>query len=1664
MNRVSSTLNAFRFQRSSDTAGQPSARSSHGEGASRARLHETAGLVQQHLKSRLARAGRLLHLRGRHAATSETEVTQGRPGFRVFSTFKPSQTELNARRAEAARGDDADANDEPERPRLENGRFRMASGAGRYLEERLNHENARFVEGQEDGSGFRFRDQQGRDFHVQQTQIMAGALRASQRRAPGDARANPPGAPDREHLGVVSGIHGSRDEGQYRLVGTRVHRYDDQGGDWQALADETRYQRLARHADGRVYGTPSGAWDVSISADGFRFDLPRRDNSRIRISELPGRGPDFAEGRDIGLSLRLTQADGRPLKATRIAHASDQVLYAADQAGTLFRTDALPALAAAGEDVGSDGAEPTYFYLDGEEDAPIRSVADRSGRLFETSTSEQSLAMVPFDMAPIEAFLGRQLKTEGFMHDESGRLNLLVRDRHDQLHSVYIDENANVQPGWNLTDAVVMTLAGADRDAPSDDHVVDLGRRGNLALHEGTLRVQGPDEANWSSTRIDGIDRLEQGLDNVAYILRHGKVRPLDIQYTGSRMPVDDLHELSPSQRRTRVAMDKTIAGGGGQTVQAFAVADRDRFLTLDDQGACRARVDGRDIAIPLPAGVPSARDLALDGDQTLHLLDARGRLHSLARRQWQRLMPDTARWQATAPPAGLPVDSVTSDASGQLSASAGGRRFSLRQSASGAPTWQPGDRVAREVPLAEGAAGRLHEQLQQQHDPGKGMRHGDAHTTETHSVFGSAGNSLNPLRQRHAVSDMANHLRPRGDAGRAMRDLGRRNGGRDDLQTLYREERAMVARLPQLVAASPAAAPADLAARVEALRQGEPADARLPLLTSLEHWGEKLDTRSYGDIIRLGEIHRQQTPADSGLIGRARQRLSGRAGDAEAPNLLADIHRLLLRYPGTADNRSAQALGELLQRGMVIAYPTRQTERDRRDPTAILRASLIQNGDTLRALHEIAAGLESEAASGLPEGRLDALKQRFDQLIYDGFDTSELQQYAAASFNSYRSLERVAAAHEALNRDLAESGRPLNRHLQRTLEGGDNLEQALTTQVRSMREGDETKLGTSRSGTLATPYLFPAPGVPIYTSASASAERGNEMKVARRDEGVKLSLSRKQAASLSNTWGTFLVSAGGVTESPMPRINDQASSGLFSGVDLDGSVSRSTQDSLAMNLHGNEIQSVMRHFTQRNARLLDLLRIGHDPSVSRTVTQQAQLDLSAIPADLRISLGDTQSSPSAWFRAGIGLSGSLNLVTREREHKETHGPGGKVEQATRHRTDLFSQASAGVLFRPVQAVASSEHAFQRVPLEISSKITLDRSKANTFSVAFKTPQTVKPASIDKLVKSLKEAFPERREGIDAANAETRPVSDRLAGLQRWREGQTAGGGALNDEQHTVLHALGQLVRQQRAYDTGVRQFASATKTLALPSAKGWLAPPKGPADEANTASGNRRGQWWKGGLSQYLTAQRDELRTRAQQPWLQGASAENQRQVRDLMVRQPRFADLVSALEARNTAAEAEFELKDSVREALEDQVIAGDEGIDTVLREALKNPENLRVGGISVTHTVSSPSAFATPPFLIGFGSKAELQHTQQRGSIKFEYGADPDRPMAVVAGGGFALQDNASPLHTRLQQRGVRFHYLANLTPPAEEAEEVETQEPREVRGPTYETASRPGRGGL
>lgn len=1555
---------------------------------------------------------------------AEEPVHAEAPSFRVIRTFAASP---------ADRRDQADAASNDEAPRLEDGRFAMGSTAGKYLEQRINRLPKHFDNGvANESGGFGFRDEQQRNFYVHQNQYMAGALRASRLPEHVGGRAASPEMPSLEHMSVRSGIHHNQTtQESFRLQGTQLHRYSPMHRQWESSGPEHQYKRIARQADGRVYGITENQRDIAVNAHGHRLELSENAPHQVAVSaSSDGRLADFSASVDTGLRLNLAMSgeDQQPLNAKRIALGAGNTLYAINEEDELFtgqlprtlRTATVNNLGTISEEAEDDELIPN------EETVRMAQVPDFS----------QALEEIGFSSAA---------RVDGFMHDDSGGVNLIVADRHDQKHSVPIESlHHRVAPGWNLSDSITLfDKTGLPHpNTGITGPIIQLHQRqqGQLAVHNGHVLVRGNDDSEeWQRSSIENVRQVEHSVDDKVYALQNGDIVQLELSTKSSSIPSDDPLLLRTPLVTTQVKEGDKIKEGGqdANEVRAFALLDDKHFITMNAAGSVAAHVDGRSVKLPFPLGGRGIRELKLDQHQALHVLTGSGSVYRMDKAEWQRLAPSVHKWKRMPLPGNRQAEHLQTNSNQQIVAISGDQRFLLGQGSEA------------EAPIeSEGAlqADDFHQRSQGEYDPyGPVTRRGNWSGATSHNVLGVGGDGGAPRAPEPSAikrwgSKIVSHTHIIDGMGNAARSVGQRTNGRAGLENVYKEEKAQHRKLQELATTANQPVPPSLTTKLDGLADDGDADGRSGLIQSVRIASAKLAERNFHASLQLGDVH---NALDQTWSGSSSQKVGKYVSDhlppglqreqAPRPNMVEDLVAVLRRAPVSDEDRRAEAVLDTIvhTNGLNLPYPRESERRNRGDESAIVRASLIQNTHLLHQLHDLVEKLEQIPAGDVKNSiPVHELKQQFDRLD-EGFEASELQAYATTNFTNYRGLEKVYSAHKHLNQQLSSPKSALSRHIREQLniqeKSPDALAKGLSQHVGSMHDGDVTKLSKSNETKVISP-LFPIPGTPVFVTGQAGVGGASELKVDLEPgfEGAKFELSRKKTSSVSGAGIVMaipnVVDTGGIVD---PSSNESnAGFRAIAAAELAATYSHSRKDALGMSLSGGGTKKLFSTLVQKKARLIDLVSIGREHNVKSEVTNMAKLDLGAV-VELRADVGRSVDDPvGAWFRSGLGVAAGVGLLRWESKSAVQRGGAGSVKTSNATQLHGLPEASASAYLRAPQVIAAHQNVVQRIPLEISSSIQVGHSKSATFETKFKVPSKVKNQDVDKIITALKKEFPDDRANIEGRLNEGASEVERLQALMQWKIDKGADWQPATNEQHAATYSLGSLSRRQQAVDSNRRQFASANRVVTLPS----LGKLPQLSDESSSGSSGASSNVVlpKGALSRML---HKKPSSEPKIKWLEGCSTENQNHILGMLRRQPQFAELVKMMEEKHTEVEVTLELKESVRQDIEERILrAGSEGEKTPsakdIQGILKNPDNVRIQMVRVLHEVAPSSSAKTLPVGLQLKSEAGIAHGQQRGIIEFEYGMNEDHPIAVNHGEGVSREERKNPIRKQLEGNNVQI----------------------------------------
>ncbi|MFT0182977.1 AvrE-family type 3 secretion system effector [Pseudomonas benzopyrenica] len=1437
----------------------------------------------------------------------------------------------------------------------------------RLFEARLNQPHKRFGGLQQDRRGHRFADEAGRAFHFQRTAGAQAVLKASLATSPELA---PPGP---AHIGLICGVQTDAEGRQERLMNGVRYRFDHATQRWQPHNDSRPYERLVRLGDGRLQGIPrhGNLRDVSVAPGGANARLLLDSQHRkVELSDADGRLR----------SARLHTTDGRGqrnLLAERIGLGPGDRLYATDRQGDLYVQD-------------------------------------------DHQEQEGTLLLRRVEQDRLQQALGGAVRLQSFLHDDDGHLTAVVRDRNDQLHACPLGDNHQFQPGWNLSDALVTTQEAGLPLAfePAPNKTVDLGARGRLALKDSHLQAWDTTSRTWAPTEHGEITSLDHGLDGQAYVIQNGKLKSLDTKRESVVLPLGVPHELALTDKRTCIELGSAM--DAPSHLRNFAVADAKHFITLGRNDALTAHVDGRQVLLPHPPGGGQIVNLALDHRQTLHALvstSTGNQLYSLGRHQWQGLAPAREQWRE------VPLPRMAQEGRASLRTGAskqpeltvlrehdGQHHSNTQRLENGA--WQRVTPPSEEGPSPVPDNG-LHERLATRHQSRQAL---GGNLDGTSNVLGQSTEGA-WQRQRDVLGSLRAHWHPVEGLSNAAKSIQHRYRGRDGLQDLYAEEQRLMAQLPTLATAQEPAHALDQ--RLEGGRHDDPSSK---LAAAIGKWGGELEDHSAGLARQLGQTHRvlddQGLPragyrprlkTRDDLTGRLAKRLSGGGNQA----VLGQLAEAFRRAPGRSEGKAERQLRELETLGLKLDYtPAGKRRRDVNDKGALLRDGLVLNAEVLKELHGLTDELEALRRSERPgdedasnhEASLRDLTQRFDALR-QRYEENPVQHYGQTHASGHRQLEALYDSHGRLQRELGSERQALGRLTRQALDVQRTpTDQALATQLRGLESGSTLDLSQATSVDGATPFFFAGPLV--YLQGGGGQEKSRSLSLARTDEGLNVQLGGKTARNLNFTAGAGPVLP--IAKGPHYQV------GAFAGGEATLTGARTQGTSLGFKVGEGDVERMARHLTNRDAKLRELLDIGREFKTTSSTKTTVDLDLWG-GADVRINVGQNKPDPvTSWFRASLGVGATANALHYERTRDQAAGPSGERSSTQGDNLQALRKVTAELpRLRPAQVLVGANGLANRTAVEISSKIHLDRARTRSFNVKFTPAKPVETREVDALLTALQQEFPAARGQLRNIRGQHQEPPACLAALDNWQR-RLPRNDRRTDRQHAVLDSLAGLGRRQRAAAEGRRQFSAAETSVALPSERGWLAPPAQP-----------RG----------LFTRRREA---AQQPWLKELAPANATAIRDVLNQDPRFARLVAALEAKGTAAKVVLELKDGPRQRLEELCARG-ENVEHALRAELAKPENLRIKSLSVDHKVTRSTAFATPPLLLSVSSSAAVSHTRKQGTIEFQYGTDQDRPLTMSLDGELAQHGVGTDLRQRLAQEGTRLHYIGQGRVPTPTADE-------------------------
>lgn len=1178
--------------------------------------------------------------------------------------------------------------------------------------------------------GLRIVDDKLSVFHIQST-AAAGAVFKSSRTLV--AHSAPITSPGRAHLGQVSGIQTTAEGSQFRLIKQHLHRFEPDSLTWIADQDTQPYSRIGLTREGLLMKVPLGLRDRSVNAKTQMSLEQSAGGSSLHLQ---------CSGQAAGRRFTPVSESGEAVQLMRIGLAGD-VLYASNPEGELLRG-------------GLHTAE--------------------GGRL----------TMRPEPTEALERRLGGDVSFKGFMHDDEGRLNALLLDRHQQLHSCPLTDRACLLADWNLSDVLLNVI---DKGIPGPDlralaGAVDLGPRGKVALEGGTLLSWDPSAQRWDHTDQVDVDHLERGLDGFAYVLQAGQLKTLGTQKGQEPIHLGASYDLAAPNAACRGITLGVLAGDAARVISGFAVVNGGCFVSLDSTHQLRAHIDGKETVLRF-AEPKQIQMLALDAHGNLYAQSRAGELLTLDKTHWQNASSGKVAWTPVMLPDNERLKSLRMGADNQLIASWGennpqlnrwGEKYKqLSISDQGHMQWEPLVSSGREN--ARSLSSILRE----------GEIKGNFNSTSWAATSGFLGQKTEGVdSNRGLLKGVRAHMQPLGG-------IQHRPNGRAGMEGLYDADKRVRSQLKSLANAKPAGL--DMMARLDLVRGSELTQA---VVSTLKDALALVEKNSRSAAIKLGDLRGVRGLLAPAVPGTGREKQTSASSLAQMRQAFENLS------PSTANATAALLRGYEAQRLSLPACKPDNT-RDLTNPTALLESDLIHHAQTLSQLGLLVSTLEGRSPD------LEPIAQSLEGVM-SAYHDNPVHKRVSQNINGYGQAERLYHNFKLLAKDLGTPGSALNFHIARLLgvSGKEGVKQALLQEIQRAESGQSITPAREKSmgaGLLAY-GIPPIPFLDFYVGVSKA--KANAVTLTRTDTGVNVEIKT------NSTSGAKAAVGAGVTLAP---VGGRLGGGVRVGVEVGAAVARDTGASVSFSVKQTDFSKMMDILVGEGGDVYDLLDLGTDHTSSQSSKTSVDLGLSGLVQGRgHFMLQEGGGQLDSLVRAVAGLSLNLNLLHGEKSRTVTQGQD-QISKTQGGDLQFFNKGGLTLGAGPFNTLTGANiesggsDLGSSTAAEIALSISFDRSVAHTFSFTFKQPSAVSHQQVSDLQGELSRFSAPLRQGVQGLPQAGAEIEAQLKKLQDVFENTPVP--AAKIEEHFVLrNRLNTLLQQQRLVTEGKRALTSVESTV----------------------------------------------------------------------------------------------------------------------------------------------------------------------------------------------------------------------------------------------------------
>ncbi|WP_237435034.1 AvrE-family type 3 secretion system effector [Dickeya dianthicola] len=1370
---------------------------------------------------------------------------------------------------------------------------------------------------------------------------------------------------------------------------------------WEKKSD-TPHSQLAGQADGKLYAVKDDKTLTNLSAG--HDSAPFADKIKSFSANAQGNVAVLTEKGNSTTQLHLLPKADAP---------------AAEHKTLELKLDGNVALARGSEQVNAKAVGLTGNLL---------FVADDEGNVFAgklPSDGGNAVKLAPYHSPALNAAFGDNHKVQGFVAGDGGDIHAQVNDAAGQKHLAPLadgskpGETAGFKPGWNLSDALVVAdKTGLNPVRPQPHDVMDMGRLGTMALHEGKIHYLDSTTQSWSKTDV-GASQLKRGLDNQAYVLDDGQVKKLSINQKADSVTHGDNNVFAVTQGRNSPSAGDPLPGlekNSGTT--ALAVVDGNKFVTANDQGELQLHLNkpGLQRAAVPPQPLPSAglsgevKDLALDKDQNLFALNKDGQLFKLDKQALQGNAEARAgaQWQPVSTPADVKAEHLSTTKNHEPAISADGhQQHQLTQS--GWKTTVPDTQPAGSQPrAAETTYDRLAGVTKAVHIPltnltgkveaqvlGRSGMEGHKLNSNFGDYLGAYVKETAKEMVRKPIDAAQHHIK-----------------GREGLSSVYDTQANMFKKLEQAVSShtwSPKRD--DLQSRMEKLDLGE---AGKPLMAELKSFQNDLEMsaaksatllgKHQGVLNNSGEVNEKFKPS---VFKAAAQSINDKRSGKDLSVALSTV---MNAAPLSKNSNAGELLNTFVDKKLDMSYQSDKVaagpHRDLGDAMALTKSRLALDVMTASSLHGIVDKLDALSGKQPTAADLKPIQAALSELRDHQYGGNDVKKVTDMGFTRFGALEADYDAVKTFTQAFGNDNSAVRLTSQKSLDAEDKTELAkkLKDTVLSLDNGESLAVNRSYNAGASTAYvpkqarvLVHATTFPIIPSGGVTGDRSYSLSFSRGDNGIDVNFGRN--GGLNARVGVATGQAPNDTKKNFDF--DDKKHTLALDVRFGGSVTAGVgtvqQNGLKFTLSEKELPGFVDKLIEGKVNPLDLVTKGNDHRVKEGFSIKFDLD-TALTADARaeVNLADKPSAaqrgkvPTSAARLSVGVGAGANLMSASHEHSTVRGEFTEQNATTNNRVRFMNQVNVGANATAFAGITKPDpNGSWTAPLSSNASVTMtvDTKTNHSISMQMKLAQPLQAKDMTSLISSLEKNFadPETQQVLKGVKA-LDDAGEKLAVLNKHFEAKTPAG----DAQYGAIQGLQSKTRQHEAAEKQGATLDSASYSTSY----------------ANLSKLDSNGIFHA--LRKLVS---DNL------------PPTNAERIHGFMEENPALKAVVQKMQSlTNATAGVSLELKDEVKTKVEKGIQNNTLGKDDIAA-IFRDSNNLRIKSIDFTQTVKNKEGLAFPLPIVSAGSSADVSMTKLLGKINFSYGQNQNSPSSFSLEGAIArANSDVSQAVNQMHQQGI------------------------------------------